>query len=131
MPQSIRISILFSIAVLYPVLIRAQSTLGEVRVVTDKRGQLVASAEVTITNTDTNQIRRVTTDNSKNYSLPNLNAGTYEVATEHEGFRKALTRDVIVRAREISRLDTVLEVQGTVTEIVVTAARHAFTDIAF
>jgi hypothetical protein len=49
--------------------------------------------------------------------VPNLEAGSYEVLIEKSGFRSALAKNVAVRAREIARVDSALELAQTTTEI--------------
>jgi len=106
----------------------AQSTFGEIRgTVTDPSGAVVASASVTATNTATNDQRKVITDNSGNYSFLNLEAGPYEVLIEQSGFRKTLTKDVLLRAREVVRVDIRLEILGTATEVMVTGVAQVIT----
>ena len=107
---------------------RAQSVFGEIRgTVTDPSGSVVAGASVTTTNTATNESRKVVTDHAGDYSVLNLDAGRYEVLIEQGGFRKTLTKDVIVRAREVARVDAHLEIQGTATEVLVTGVAQVIT----
>ncbi len=101
--------------------VRGQSIFGEIRgTVTDPSGSVIAGASIEATNIATRESRKVTTDNVGNYSIVNLEAGTYDVLIEHSGFRKTLAKDVILRAREIARVDGHLEVAGTTTEVLVT-----------
>src|SRR5262245_30095660 len=75
----------------------AQSIFGEIRgTVTDTSGGVVAGATVTATNKATGEVRSVITDEVGNYSLVNLPAGTYDVAVENSGFRKAVSQNVVV-----------------------------------
>jgi hypothetical protein len=108
--------------------LNAQSTFGEIRgTVVDPSGAVVAGASVTTRNTGTSDTRKVATDSDGNYSALNLDAGTYEVTIENSGFRTSVTQNVLVRAREIARVDSRLELQGTATEVLVTAARQVIT----
>ncbi len=101
----------------------AQSIYGEIRgTVTDATGAVVAGATVTVNNTGTAESRKLVTDSFGNYSAVNLEAGTYEVSVEHTGFKKAVVKDVALRAREIARVDSKLEVSGTTTEVLVTSS---------
>ena len=107
---------------------RGQSVFGEIRgTVTDPSGSVIAGASVTATNTATNDSRKVLTDRAGDYSVLNLDAGTYEVLIEQGGFRKTLTKDVILRAREVARVDAHLEIQGTSTEVLVTGVAQVIT----
>ncbi|PYV14494.1 MAG: hypothetical protein DMG07_11885, partial [Acidobacteria bacterium] len=113
---------------LAPASLPAQSTFGEIRgTVTDATGGVIAGASVTATNKATGEARTAVTDEVGNYSLVNLPAGTYDVAVENAGFRKAVARNVAVRAREIARADCKLEVGGATTEVVVSEAGQVIT----
>ncbi len=102
-----------------------QSIYGEIRgTVVDPTGAIVAGASVTARNTGTSEVRTVKTDAVGNYSVVNLEAGTYEVAVEMSGFRKSLTQNVILRAREIVRVDSQLALAQATTEVVVSSSRQ-------
>ena len=109
----------------------AQSTFGEIRgTVTDATGGVIAGASVTATNKGTGEVRTAITDEVGNYSLVNLLAGTYDVAVENTGFRKAVSQSVVVRAREVARADVRLEVGGATTEVTVSETRQVIsTDV--
>jgi len=100
-----------------------QSTFGEIRgTVSDPSGAVLPGATLTAKNVATGESQVTKSDASGNYSVLNIDAGTYELSVEAAGFRKALTQNILVRAREIARVDPKLEVQGTSTEVLVTAA---------
>jgi len=106
----------------------AQSTYGEIRgTVQDASGGVLIGATVTATNKGTGEVRTALTDGAGNYSLVNLLAGMYEVAIENGGFRKFVTQNVVVRAREVMRVDARLEVGAAATEVLVTEARQVIT----
>ena len=72
--------------------VRAQSVFGEIRgTVSDPSGSAIAGASVTATNTATNESRKVVRDRAGDYSVLNLEDGTYEILIEQGGFRKMLT----------------------------------------
>jgi hypothetical protein len=99
---------------------QAQSVLGEIRgLVTDAGGGSVAKATVKATRTSTGEIRSAETDDSGNYSILNLDAGTYEVLVEKTGFRPTLSKGVVLRAREVARNDVRMEVAQVSTEVTV------------
>src|SRR3954452_15991155 len=108
--------------------LNAQSTFGEIRgTIVDPTGAVIAGASVTTRNVATGDSRKVTTDADGNYSALNLDAGSYEVTFENSGFRTAITKNVLVRAREVARIDGRLELSSTSTEVLVTAARQVIT----
>ena len=90
---------------------------GIVGTVTDPSGARVAGAEVTITNTATNQSTKVTTDDSGNYSANLLHIGTYSVTSEKQGFQKTVQPAVEVGVNQVVRADLALQV-GTGAETV-------------
>ncbi len=103
----------------------SQSTFGEIRgSVTDASGAIIAGAKVEAKRIQTVEVRKSTTDASGNYTFVNLDAGTYEVSTEQSGFRNARVQNVILRAREIARVDVQLEVASANVEVQVTTARQ-------
>lgn len=103
--------------------VQAQSIFGEIRgTVLDASGGAVAGAAVEATKIATGEIRRASTSESGGYSLINLDAGNYDVKVTKDGFRPTVTRNLVLRAREIARLDLALEVAPTVTEVQVMEA---------
>ena len=85
--------------------------------VKDPTGSQVASAKVTLENTQTGVKQLATSDPSGNYLFLNLRIGSYKVSAELSGFKKANSEvfTLVVNARQ--RVDLTLEV-GNVTESV-------------
>jgi len=111
-----------------PAALVAQSIYGEIRgAVTDPTGAVVSGASVTATNTATGVARQTASDAAGNYAVVNLDAGAYEVAIEHSGFRKIVTQNVVLRAREVARVDARLELAAAVTEVMVATSRQVIT----
>src|ERR1051325_10865866 len=89
---------LLSLAVLFAVLallltttvqIAAQSrTAAIVGTVTDSSGGVVAGAPVTVTNTQTREIRTTATNDVGEYTILDLLYGRYDVTVEKAGFKK-------------------------------------------
>jgi hypothetical protein len=103
----------------------AQSIYGEIRgTVFDPSGAVIAGAAVTATRASTGELRRTTSDAAGNYALVNLEADTYEVKIEHGGFKTTVTQNVALRAREVVRVDTTLQLAQAATEILVTESRQ-------
>ncbi|MBC8164669.1 MAG: TonB-dependent receptor [Bryobacteraceae bacterium] len=106
----------------------AQSIFGEIRgTITDPSSAVVNGVKVTVVNKGTSERREVESDGSGNYSVVNLEAGTYEVQFEMSGFRPAKTDKVALRARDVVRVDSTLEVANVSSEVVVTTARQVIT----
>ena len=120
-----RLALVLAVAMCGAAPVMAQSIFGEIRgSVIDKTGAAVPEAAVEVTRNGTGEVRRITTDGSGAYALVNLDAGSYDIKVEKQGFRVSVVKGVPVRAREIARVDLPLEVATAVTEVnVVDAAQ--------
>jgi hypothetical protein len=82
----------------------------------DPSQALVAGAQVTITNTQTNQSQTTTTDASGAYHFLALAAGTYKISVVAAGFRPySSSNEITVQVNDQLKLDIPLQV-GTVAE---------------
>ncbi len=89
--------------------------------VTDTSGAVVAGAKVTATEMKTGVSRSTTTNDSGNYAFANLPPGLYEVATEKQGFKRAVRSGVDVVVNTDTRVNLALDA-GAITESVVVTA---------
>ncbi len=104
--------LLFSVAAL------AQTTAGRVLgTLTDQSGAAVPGATVSITDVQRGIARTVTTDDSGDYAVPDLQPGTYKIHVEAKGFKAAERPTVQVEVASDVRADFALQ-PGQVTEIV-------------
>jgi hypothetical protein len=104
-------------------LLVAQSERGTVTgTVRDSSGAVVANADVKITNTATNTAISTTSNDSGDYVVPNVAAGTYTVRVQKAGFRTFELVNVPVDAATSVRADAVLEVGEARQTIEVQAA---------
>ena len=87
--------------------------------VTDRSGASMSNAPVTITNTDTNQSTRVTTNAAGAYEAPQLAPGSYAIQVAVAGFKTAIRRHIQLEVEKQLRLDFALEVGDTSTSITV------------
>jgi len=101
----------------------AQTSTGQIAgTVLDQSGAVVPGAAIQITNTETGElVRSVESNEVGRFSAPLLRPGTYDVATELEGFKQFVQSDVQLRVDEVINLRLVLE-PGTVTEQVTVEA---------
>ncbi|HZT33468.1 MAG TPA: TonB-dependent receptor [Bryobacteraceae bacterium] len=83
--------------------------------VADATGAVIAGASVTVTNTATNQVRQVATNDTGNYSIPYLVPGSYDVKVENPGFKTATRKGIDLQVGAAARIDFKLEV-GEVTQ---------------
>jgi len=85
--------------------------------VTDTSGAVVPNAKVTIVETNTGFSRTTQTNESGNYTFPDLAPGTYAVAVEQSGFKKERRTGVVIEVNSTGRVDVVLQ-PGNVSESV-------------
>src|SRR5579883_954811 len=93
--------------------------------VTDPSGAAVANAQITIANVGTGTSTQVTTNDSGNYTAPNLAAGNYTVTITATGFQKFTQQNVRVDVSQSVRVDASLEVGAATQEVTVTSAPPA------
>jgi Carboxypeptidase regulatory-like domain len=86
---------------------------GIVGSVTDPSGARVSGAQVAITNLDTGQPVRITTDDEGNYSAKLLKIGTYSVSAGKQGFRTTIQPNVEVGVSQVVRIDLMLKLGST------------------
>jgi hypothetical protein len=86
-------------------------------VITDTAGASVPEAKVTITNPRTGLNQSTMTGGDGSFSVPYLPVGSYTVAVEKAGFRKAEATGIAVNVTSTARVDIQLEV-GQVQETV-------------
>ena len=89
--------------------------------VSDAQGGRLPGATVTAVNVDTNVSATTTTDAAGDFALSYLNAGTYRLTFEIQGFKKAVRDKVEVRIGDRLAIDVALEV-GQLEETVTVAA---------
>ena len=85
--------------------------------VTDSSGAVVPSAKVTVTEVNTGVNRSGQTNESGNYTFPDLPPGQYMVTVETSGFKKETRKDITLAVNSSTRIDVQLT-PGNVTETV-------------
>lgn len=88
----------------------------------DSSGAVLAGTKVTVTNVDTNVTHVVTTNDAGEYSVAELQPGTYTVVGEHEGFKKAQQTPFKLDVNQVVRVDLSLPVGSVNETMTVTAA---------
>src|ERR1700678_2803815 len=98
--------------------LHGQSTFGTVDgSVVDSSGAAVAGAQVTLTNTGTQEKRVQSTGDQGLYSFVNVVPGNYRLDVEKAGFKHFTRGDVVVQVQQDTHIDATLPV-GQVTETV-------------
>src|SRR5215472_13751228 len=85
--------------------------------VTDETGAVIRGAKVTAHHIATGLIRSDTTNDSGEYTLPQLPVGIYAVSAEQPGFKKVERPNIELRVDDNLRVNLVLSV-GQVSETV-------------
>ncbi len=89
--------------------------------VSDPSGAVVPNAKVIITNTDKNQTREVTSNESGQFLAPDLGIGHYTVKAQVAGFKAFEQNDVLLQVGDRLRVDVKLEVGNTNQSVTVEA----------
>jgi len=85
--------------------------------VTDITGGVIAGAKVTITEINTGAVRDGQTNESGNYTFPDLAPGQYTIGVEQAGFKKETRKDITLIVNSSTRVDLQLT-PGNVTETI-------------
>ena len=107
-----------------PLALLAQQS-GIVGTVTDSSGAVLTGVSVAAKNINTGETRQATSNDVGHFTIPNLQAGVYEVSAEKQGFQRKIVDQVTLEVQAVRTIDMVLP-PGTVSEQVnVTAGATA------
>lgn len=121
--QWLTLSVMIVLSLFGSVVVEAQVESGKiVGTVRDASGAVLADAVVTVTATNTNLERRLTTGANGDYVVTELQPGTYRVTVEHEGFKRAEEPAFKLDVNQVVRADIQLPVGSVMESIAVTAA---------
>src|ERR1700692_3662475 len=84
---------------------------------TDPSDSVIVRATVTITNSQTNVARKITTNSAGSYAFPALQPDVYSVKAEMQGFKGEVREGVELQVEQIARIDFRLEI-GAATQTV-------------
>ncbi|RXH57990.1 TonB-dependent receptor [Granulicella sibirica] len=90
--------------------------------VTDASGAALRHAHVIVRNTATNKISQADTVDDGQYTVPLLQAGTYEVTASYDGFEREVHTGVVLAVDQQGRSDFSLKVGSATQTVEVTAA---------
>src|SRR5215472_12086740 len=88
--------------------------------VKDPSGAAVPNSKVTITNTDTNEVRNAVAGDDGAYRVPALRAGNYSVKVEAQGFKTVTQSALVLEVAQELVVNLTLEVGSTTQEVTVT-----------
>src|SRR5262245_54271155 len=90
--------------------IAAQDFRGSIAgTVADSTGGVLPGVTITVANTETGVSQHVVTDTSGLYQVFYLNAGTYSVTAELQGFKRVARPDNTVRVGEVARAASTMD----------------------
>ena len=111
-------ALIFSLLLSLPHLSRGQAVNGTLLgTVTDTTGASVSNAKVVATQTATGAVHESLTNESGNYTIPDLQPGPYNVTVEAAGFKKAVQENIVLASNSSTRVDMSLQA-GNVTETI-------------
>jgi len=104
----------------------AQSERGTITgTIRDASGAVIPAAKVVLTNTQTGVAFTAPSNADGEYTVPQLQVGTYTVRVEKDGFRPASVTGLVLNASATVRADATLEVGSSVQAIEVSASALA------
>ncbi len=89
--------------------------------ITDPQNALVAGANITVTNVETNTSRKTVTNETGYYEVVLLDPGTYSVTAESQGFKKLVRAGVVLSTGDRLTVDMQLAIGQTSQSVEVTA----------
>ena len=95
--------------------------------VTDPNGAVVPIASVSARNIATGIERTTTSDEFGNYSIAELQTGTYEVKVEKSGFQSSTVTGVLVEVSAERRVDVTLTVAGSQATVTIASSAQVET----
>ena len=105
---------LYSTVIAAALQLQGQSTFGSiVGTIRDSSGAVVTDAKVRVTLTDENATSEVSTNGNGNYEALNLKPGHYKITVRHAGFQEKAVENLLLQARQTSRVDVDLAVGST------------------
>src|SRR6266498_1715694 len=106
----LRATATFLLLVAFAFPMSAQTPSGEISgVISDSNGSVVAGVRITLTNSATNAVREVQSNDSGLYAIPALPPGIYTLKVEKTGFRAVERRNIEVLVGSANRIDVTLE----------------------
>jgi hypothetical protein len=113
---------LVAIALLSAFCVFAQTNRGAITgTITDQTQSVVPSANITITNLGTNEVRRLTSSATGAYSALDLDPVTYTVTVEVRGFKKSVVENVKVDTAGTTTVNVTLQAGAVDTQVTVAA----------
>jgi len=97
-----------------PLAVLAQQS-AIVGTITDSSGAVLAGVAVTARNVNTGEARQTTSNDVGQFTIPNLQVGTYTVSAEKPGFQRKVVDQIRLEVQAVRTIDVMLP-PGTVSE---------------
>ena len=118
MPRIRTVFVLLALTVACAVMAYSQAvTATLLGTVTDVTGAVVPNAKVTLTEENTGLTKTVKSNDSGNFTFPDISPGRYTVTAESAGFKKEIRKGTDVAANSSVRVDLRMQ-PGNITEYV-------------
>ena len=122
MKGSFKFAAFFALSLAASLSTTAQTTAGRlIGTVVDPNGAAVAGADVTVTDNATNKTRTIKTTDQGNFSIPQLEFGTYTVVVNASGFKNYTATEVKIDVGRDYSLNIQLEAGGVQENVTVVA----------
>jgi len=113
-----RAVVALSLTIFGPVFLAAQTITSSVTgTITDPVGAVVAGAQITVTNVETNVETTARSNETGVYSIRFLQVGRYVLTVEASGFAQQKSNPFTLEAGQIAKLDSRLSLQGSKTSM--------------
>src|SRR3954471_23067948 len=89
--------------------------------VTDSSGAALPGVNISITNVDSNAVKKIQTNEAGQYVVPDLKIGHYSVKAESAGFKAVEQKNVVVQVGDRDRIDFQMELGGAAETVTVEA----------
>src|SRR5712664_4409134 len=120
-----RVTLLLVCGVFFAAAAQAQFKASIQGTVLDSKGGVVAGAKVTVTNQNTGVVRETTASDQGFYRINELPPGSYTVTVEAAGFKKTVSKNIVVQAEEPRGFDVTLQVGAVTESVTVTASAES------
>src|SRR5437016_6082336 len=108
-----------------------QQTTGSLNgTVNDPSGAVVAGATVTAVNTATGAERSAVSSSTGTFDFQALQPGTYTISVDAKGFKKAVSRDIVVSVASATQVTIPLEVGQASETVTVTASQEVINTLS-
>ena len=100
----------------------AQLALSTIRgTVSDQTGAIIANTQIAVTETETNLLRTVTSNQNGDFEIPDLRPGTYRLVATAAGFKSFVAENILLESNQVRRVNVGMEVGSASTEVSVSA----------